>query len=37
MCFLTYGLRKAWLDKYLKSPISEKPSTSNMVKGPKHS
>ena len=25
-----------WLDKCLKSPVSEDPSTSNMVNGPKH-
>ena len=28
-----YGRRKTWLDKYLKSPVSEDPSTSNMVNG----
>ena len=27
----TYGLRKTWLGKRLKSPSSEGPSTSNMV------
>ena len=32
----SYGLRKMWLDKYLKSLVSEVPSTSNMVNGPKH-
>ena len=32
----TYGLHKTWLDKCLKSPVSEDPSTSNMVNGPKH-
>ena len=31
----TYGLQKTWLDKCLKSPVSEDPSTSNMVNGPK--
>ena len=31
----TYGLHKTWLDKCLKSPVSEDPSTSNMVNGPK--
>ena len=36
MYFWTYGLRKTWLDKCLKSPVSEDPSTSNMVNGPKH-
>ena len=25
-----------WLDKCLKSPLSEDPSTSDMVNGPKH-
>ena len=34
MYFRTYGLRKTWLFKYLKSPVSEDPSTSNMVDGP---
>ena len=27
---------KTWLDKFLKSPVSEDPSTSNMVNVPKH-
>ena len=36
MDFLTYGLRKTWLEKCLKSHDSEDPSTSNMVNGPKH-
>ena len=36
MDFWTYGLRKTWLDKCLKSPVSEDPLTSNMVNGPKH-
>ena len=27
---------KTWLDKSLKSPVSENPSTSNMVNVPKH-
>ena len=31
-----YALRKTWLDKCLKSPISEKPLTGNVVNGPKH-
>ena len=34
--FWIYGLRKTWLDKCLKSPVSEDASTSNMVNGPKH-
>ena len=36
MYFRNYGLRKKWLDKFLKTPVSEDPSTSNMVNGPKH-
>ena len=36
MCFWTDGLRKTCLDKRLKSPIEEDPSTSNMVNRPKH-
>ena len=36
MYFWTYGLPKTWLDKRLKSPNSEDPLRSNMVKGPKH-
>ena len=36
MYFWTYGLRETWLDKGLKSPISEDPLTSNMGNGPKH-
>ena len=35
MYFLTYGLRKTWLFKCLESPVSEDPSTSSMVNGPK--
>ena len=34
--FWTYGLRKSWLDKCLKSPVSEDPLTSNIVNRPKH-
>ena len=34
--FWTYGLRKTCLDNFLKSPVSEDPSTSNMVNGRKH-
>ena len=37
MYFWTYGLRKTWLDKCLKSPVLEDASTSNMVNGPKDS
>ena len=36
MYFLIYALRKTWLDKRLKSAVSEDPSTSNTVNGPKH-
>ena len=36
MYFLSYGLRKMWLDKFLKSPFSEDPLISNMVNGLKH-
>ena len=36
MYFCTYGLRKRWLDKCLKTIVSEDRSTSNMVNGPKH-
>ena len=37
MYFWTSGLRKTWLDKCLKGPVSDDPSTSNMVNGLKHS
>ena len=33
MYFRNYRLRKTWLKKSLKSPLSEDPSTSNMLKG----
>ena len=36
MYFLKYVLRKTWLDKCLKNPISEDPSKSKMVNGQKH-
>ena len=36
MCFRNYGLGYPWLDKCLKSSISEDPSKSTMVNGPKH-
>ena len=36
MYFGNYGLWRPWLDKYLKSPVSEDPSKWNMVNGPKH-
>ena len=31
MYFRNYGLRKTWLDKCLRSLVSEDPSTGNMV------
>ena len=34
MYFLNYGLQETWLDKCLKSPISENPSTSHMGNEP---
>ena len=36
MYFWTNGLRKTWLDKCLKSDISEDSSTTNIVNMPKH-
>ena len=33
MYFRTYGLRKTWLDKYLKSPVPGDLSKSNVVNG----
>ena len=36
MYFRNHWLQKTWLDKCLKSPFSEDPSTSNMVNGPNH-
>ena len=36
MYFRNYGLRKTLLEKCLKSVVSQYPSTSNMVKTPKH-
>ena len=35
MYFWTCGLRRTWVDKSLKSPVSEDPWTSNMVNGSK--
>ena len=34
--FLDLGTPKTWLDKCLRSLVSEVPSISNMVKGPKY-
>ena len=36
MYFGNYGLPETWLDNGLKSPVSEDPSTRNMVNGFKH-
>ena len=36
MYFRNYGLQKSWLDKRLKSTVSEDPSTSNLLNGHKH-
>ena len=36
MYFRNYGLQKRWLDEGLKNPVSDDPSTSNMINGPKH-
>ena len=36
MYFRSYGLRKTWLDKCLKSAVSQYPSTSNMLNGSKY-
>ena len=36
MCFRKYRLRKRWLDKCLRSCVSEHPSTDNIVDGSKH-
>ena len=35
MYFPKYRLRKTWLDKCLKSRVSEDPSTDNMANGSK--
>ena len=36
MRFGSYGLRKPWLDKILKSLVAEDTSKSNRVNGSKH-
>ena len=36
MYFGNNGLPKTWLDQWLKSPVSEYPSKSNMVNAHKH-
>ena len=37
MYLRTYPLQRMWVDKTLKSPDSENPSTSNMANELKHS
>ena len=37
MYFRKCQIRKTWLDKCLKSLVSEDSSNGNMVNGPKHS
>ena len=37
MYFRNYKPQKRLLDEYLKNPVSQDPSTSNMENGPKHS
>ena len=36
MYFRTEVVRKTWLDKCLKNPVSEDPLTGNKVNGPKN-
>ena len=36
MYFQKYGVRSTWLEKYLKSLVSEENSTKNIVNQPKH-
>ena len=36
MHFRNYELAKTWLDKFLKSAVSQYPSTTNMVNALKH-
>ena len=36
MYFRNYGFQKRWLDKWLKSPVSENFSSDNMANGLKH-
>ena len=36
MYLRNYGLRRRWLDKCLKNPASDDPSSDNMVNGMKH-
>ena len=34
--FRNYRLRKGWLDKCLKRPVSEDPPSGNIISRPKH-
>ena len=36
MYFRIYLLPKTWLHQFLRSPVSEDPTKSNMVNAPKH-
>ena len=36
MCFRNYRQGKTWLDKCLKSSVSENTLTGNVVNSPKH-
>ena len=36
MYFWTDGIQMTWLEKCVKCPVLEDPSTNNMGKGPKH-
>ena len=36
MYIRNYGHQKTWLDNCLEKPVSEDPSTSNVVNGPKY-
>ena len=36
MYFGNYGVPKTWLDQWLKNPVSEYPSKSNMLNAPQH-
>ena len=36
MYFRNHGLRKTWLNKCVKNPVSEDTSASDMVNGKKH-
>ena len=36
MYFRIYRLPKKWLDKCIKTPVSEEASTNNIVNRPKH-